>query len=56
MLVTLLGIFTEVRLLQLKKVSSRILVTLLGIVIEVKQEHSPKAPEPIVVTGKFITL
>ena len=43
MLVTLLGIVTEVNLEQPEKASLPMLVTLLGIVTEVKEEQSSKA-------------
>ena len=39
MLVTLLGIFTEVKLLQPEKAKFPMLVTLLGISMEVKPVH-----------------
>ena len=50
MLVTLLGIVTEVKPLQPQKASSPMLVTLLGIVTEVKLLQSLKASLPIPVT------
>jgi hypothetical protein len=43
MLVTLFGIATEVRPVQLLKAPSLMLVTLFGIVIEVKPEQPEKA-------------
>ena len=43
MLVTLLGIVTEVREEQLAKAHSPMLVTLLGMVIEVREEQWSKA-------------
>ena len=46
-LVTLLGIVTEVKPLQEEKASSPIFVTLLGIVIELKPLH-PEYLQPIV--------
>ena len=50
MLVTLLGIVTEVNLLQLEKAEFPMLVTLLGIVIEVKLLQPEKAYCPMLVT------
>jgi hypothetical protein len=55
MLVTLLGIVTEVKPLQSKKALSPMLVTLLGIVTEVKLPQPKKALLPILVTPLFIT-
>ena len=49
MLVTLLGIVTEVNPKQSKKAPAPMLVTLLGIVTEGK-EQLKKAPNPILVT------
>ena len=50
MLVTLLGIVTEVKEVQLLKALLPMLVTLLGIVIEVKEEQLAKAYSPIPIT------
>ncbi len=47
MLVTLLGIVTEVKLLQLAKALPPMLVTLLGIVTEDKLLQPENAPFPI---------
>ena len=47
MLVTLLGIVTEVKPVQLVKAPSPMLVTLLGIVTEVKLLQPMKAPPAI---------
>ena len=44
MLVTLLGMVTEVRLVHSLKVFSSMLVTLLGMVTEVRLVHLSKAP------------
>ncbi|GHU46557.1 hypothetical protein FACS1894200_00340 [Spirochaetia bacterium] len=49
-MVTPVGIFTDVRLLHLKKDPSPIVVTLVGIFTDVRLLHSLKAPFPIVVT------
>lgn len=48
--VTLLGMVTEVRELQSLKADRSIVVTLLGMVTEVNALQSSKAPFPIVVT------
>ena len=48
--VTLFGIVTNVRALQLLKAFSPIVVTLFGMVTEVRSLQSLKAPSPIVVT------
>ena len=50
MLVTLLGIVTEVRPVQPEKADAPILVTLLGMVMEVRSEQPKNACSPIVVT------
>ena len=50
MLVTLLGILTEVRLEQLSKAESHMLVTFLPMVTETIQTQDAKAPCPIFVT------
>ena len=55
MLVTLLGIVTEVKPLQPEKAEDPMLVTLLGIVTEVKPEQPEKALCPMLVTLLGIT-
>jgi hypothetical protein len=57
MLVTLLGIVTEVKPEQLLNAFSPMLVTFSGIIIEVKEVHHLNALSPILVTGpsKVIT-
>ncbi len=55
MLVTLLGIVTEVRLHQSEKALIPMLVTLLGISMEVGLVHSEKAQFPMLVTPSPIT-
>jgi hypothetical protein len=50
MLVTLLGIVTEVKLLQLEKAEFPMLVTLLGIVTDLKPLQPIKASSPMLVT------
>ena len=50
MLVTLLGIVTEVKEVQLRKTELPMLVTLLGIVTEVKEEQPSKAASPMLIT------
>ena len=50
MLVTLLGIFIDVRLEQFAKAPSPILVTLLGIVTDMRSEHHSKVDWPMLVT------
>jgi hypothetical protein len=50
MFVTLLGIVTDVKLLQSQKAPHPMLVTLLGIVTEVKPLHKRKAAFPMLVT------
>ena len=55
MLVTLLGIVTEVKEEHQPKAQSPMLVTLSPIVTEVKEEHSEKAKSPMLVTLSGIT-
>ena len=50
MLVTLLGIVTEVKPEQPEKTPAPMLFTLLGIVTEVKLEQSSKTPSPMPLT------
>ena len=50
MLVTLLGMVTEVRLLQSRKASEPMLVTLFGMVTEVRPRQYWKALSPMLVT------
>ena len=50
MLVTLLGIVTDVKPEQVLKAPLPMLVTLLGMVIDVKPEQKLKAPSPMLVT------
>ena len=51
MFVTLLGVVTDVRPVQLPKAQFPILVTPIGIVIEVRLVHFSKADFPILVTS-----
>ena len=54
MLVTELGIVTEVRLLQPKNANSPILLTDSGMVTEVRLLHSENANSPILITDSGI--
>ena len=55
MLVTLLGIVTVARLLQLEKAALPMLVTLLGIITEVRPLQPEKAELPMLVTSPGTT-
>ena len=56
MLVTLFGISTEVRPVQLEKAEEPMLVTLFGIVTEVRLVQPENAPSPMLVTLLGITV